>query len=175
MQLHIYTDASYLVLTKELSTITGFYHPKNTPHTSDRFLRNGAILFEWKTLQNIVESEAEAEVGGIFRNEQTEIPIINKLESLVQPQKPTPIRTDNSIATGFVYNKIHTKRSKYWIMRYYWIQNCTTQEQFEFYWQRGLDNEAVYFTKKHATVYHRNMRSRYIRGKIQRLELNITS
>ena len=50
-----------------------------------------------------------------------------------------------------------------------------TQEQFEIYWQRGVDNKVEYSTKHHATVYHRNMQSRYTRDKIQHLEMNITS
>ena len=50
-----------------------------------------------------------------------------------------------------------------------------TQEEFKIYWQRGIDNEANYFTKHFSTVYHRNMRSRYIKYKMKHLELNITS
>ena len=46
MELHIDTDAEYLVLPKARSIITGFYHLTNTPQTSDRFLRNGAIFVE---------------------------------------------------------------------------------------------------------------------------------
>ena len=48
-------------------------------------------------------------------------------------------------------------------------------KKIEIYWQRGVDNEAYYFTKYHATVYHRNMWIIYIRDKIQCLELNTTS
>ena len=50
-----------------------------------------------------------------------------------------------------------------------------TQENFEIYWQRGLYNELGYFTKQYDTLYHRNIQNRYIRDKIQRSELNITS
>ena len=50
MKLNIDTDPEYLVLTKTCSRIAGFYHPTNTPHTSDRFFRNGAILVECKNL-----------------------------------------------------------------------------------------------------------------------------
>ena len=103
------------------------------------------------------------------------IQTINTLQSLGNPQKLTPIRTDNYTSTGFVYNKINTKRSKSWDMCYYWLQDCMTQEQFEIYWQRGVDNEAENSTKHHATIYHRNIRIRYIRYKTQRLELNGTS
>ena len=46
--------------------------------------------------------------------------------------------------------------SKYWDMRYCLRQYCMTQDKFEFYWQIGVENEADYFIKYHATVYHRN-------------------
>ena len=49
------------------------------------------------------------------------IPIINTFKSLGNMQKPTPIRTDNYIATGFVYDNIHMKKSKSWDMRDYWL------------------------------------------------------
>ena len=60
-------------------------------------------------------------------------------------QKPTPIRTDNSAATGFIYDNIHTQISKSWDMYYYWLQDRMTQEKIEIYWQRGVDNEVGYF------------------------------
>ena len=128
MQLHIYKETADHVFPKAQTIIRGFYRLTNTPHTNDRFYRNGAIFVEWKTLRYAVASAVEAEVGRFFYNAQMEIPIRNTLESLGHLKKPTPIRTDNSIATVFVYDNIHTERSKYWVMQYYWLQDCTTQE-----------------------------------------------
>ena len=162
MQLHIDKDTAYLFLLKPCSVIAGFYHLTNTPHTSDIFLRNGVILIEWKTLRHVVESAAESEVGGFFHNAQMEIPIKNKSEALGNPQKLTPTRTDNSTETGFVYDSIHMKRSKSWDMRYYWLRDRITKEQFKIYWQIVVDNESHNFTKHHTTVYYKNTRSRYI-------------
>ena len=71
MKLHIDTDAAYLVLSKELITTVGFYHLTNTPHTSEIFFRNGAILVECKI--------SESEVGVVFQDTGTEIPTRNKL------------------------------------------------------------------------------------------------
>ena len=50
-----------------------------------------------------------------------------------------------------------------------------TQEQFKFYRQIRAENEADQFTKHHATVYHRNIQSRYTRDKMKSLEYSITS
>ena len=60
-------------------------------------------------------------------------------------------------------------------MHYYLLRDCTTQEKFGVYWKIGADNEADYFTKHHATVYHRNTQSRYTRDKMKSLEHSITS
>ena len=79
-------------------------------------------------LQHAVASASEAEVGEVSHHAQMKIPIRNTLEALGHLKKPTPIGTDNSIATVFVYDNIHTERSKYWVMQYYWLQDCTTQE-----------------------------------------------
>ena len=67
----------------------------------------GAILVEYKTLRYVVLLYAEAEVAGIFHNVGVALPIRHMLEALNHPQQPTPLKTDNSTATGFVYNNIH--------------------------------------------------------------------
>ena len=51
-------------------------------------------------------------------------------------------------------------------MRYYWLRDREKQQQFNIYWQRGLDNHADYFTKHHATAHHRQTRAQYVRDKI---------
>ena len=66
---------------------------------------------------------------------------------MVHPQKPTLIRTDNSTATGFVYDNIHTKRPKSWDMRYYWLRDRMTQEQFKVYWKIGVNTVPQYTTE----------------------------
>ena len=68
------------------------------------------------------------------------------LEASRNLQKPKTIRTDNYISTGFVYDNINTKRSKFWDMLYYWIRDHMTQGQFVIYLQRGAYNEADRFT-----------------------------
>ena len=45
---------------------------------------------------------AEAEVGGLFHNGQTDVPLRITLHELSFPQPPTPIKTDNSAAKGIV-------------------------------------------------------------------------
>ena len=121
---------------------------------------------ECKTLRHVVSSSAEAEVAGIFHNATTAIPIRHMLQALNHPQPPTPLKTDNSTATGFIYDNIHQKRSKSWNMRYHWLRDKQTQQQFNIFWQPGTSNEADYHTKHHPTKHHREKRSRYVGDKL---------
>ena len=50
----------------------------------------------------MVASVAEAEVGGLFQNGQTKLPLRITLHELVFTQPPTPIKIDNSEAEGIV-------------------------------------------------------------------------
>lgn len=64
-----------------------------------------------------------------------------------------------------LYDNINQKRSKSWDMRYYWLRDKMAQELFDIYWRKGSDNHGDYWTKNFATIYHRNIRSQYVRDK----------
>ena len=51
-------------------------------------------------------------------------------------------------------------------MRYYWLRDRQTQQQFLFFWDKGSNNDADYFTKHFPASYHRVKRSRYVQDKI---------
>ena len=169
MVLMVDSDAAYLVMPNAKSRIAGYFqlnhHPKRIPHPDV----NGAILVECKALKHVVSSAAEAETAGVFHNAQIAIPIRYMLEQLGHPQPPTPIKTDNSTATGFVYNNIHQKKSKSWDMRYHWLRDRQTRREFDIYWDKGSNNHADYFTKHHPTKYHQEIRStrRYVRDRTE--------
>ena len=57
--------------------------------------------------KNLVTSAAEVEIGGLFHNAQTSIPITLLLSALGHPQPSTPIKIDNVTAHGFIYDNIH--------------------------------------------------------------------
>ena len=174
MILHIDSDAAYLVAPKARSRVAGYFHMSDHPNTTKRPKLNGAVLVECKTLRHVVSSSAEAEVAGIFHNATTAIPIRRILTEIGHPQPPTPLKTDNSTASGFVYDNIHQKRSKAWDMRYYWLRDRQTQHQFNIFWEKGVNNDADYFTKHHATAHHRAQRAKYVRDKLQEC-LNLLS
>ena len=94
----------------------------------------------------MVSSAAEAETAGIFQNCQAAILIRRMLTILGHPQPPTPMKTDNKTAKGFVSKTLKSKRSKSWDMRNFWIQDETSKNQFLIYWDKGVNNLAKYFT-----------------------------
>ena len=167
MVLHVDSDAAYLVAPNARSRIAGYFHLSDHPNITKHPKLNGAVLVECKTLRHVVLSSAEAEVAGIFHNAGMAIPIRHILQALNHPQPPTPLKTDNSTATGFVYINIHQKRSKSWDMRYHWLRDKQTQQQFNIFWEKGVNNDADYFTKHHPTTHHRSQRAKYVQDKLR--------
>ena len=106
-------------------------------------------------------SVAEAETGGVYFNAQRAIPIRIALEEMGHPQPPTPIKTDNASALGYIYDNIRQKRSKSFDMKFHWLRDREQQKQFRYYWDKGSNNNADYFTKHHPPAVHREKRKVY--------------
>ena len=90
-------------------------------------------------LKHVVASAAEAETAALFHNAHNTIPIRRILTALGHSQLPTPIKTDNNTAHGFVHNNIHLRKSKTWDMRYYWLKDKQNQNKVNIYWKKGKD------------------------------------
>ena len=163
MILHIDSDAAYLVLPGAKSRVAGYYYLSNlfNPRNVSNAIPNGAIHVECKALRHVVTSAAEAETAALFHNAKTAIDIRRTLEALNHPQPPTPIKTDNSTALGFVQNLVQQKRSKSWDMRFHWLRE-KNKKDLQVYWAPGKNNDADYFTKHHSPTYHKQVRKRYI-------------
>ena len=165
MILHVESDASYLVLRNVRSNITGHYFLSSTPPlppAPPKAAPNGPILTEYKSLEHVVASAAEAETGGLFYNGQTIIPIRQSLEALGHVQPSTPLKTDNSTARDFVDRSLRQTRSKSWDMRFHWLRDRHNRMHLHIYWDKGPNNTADYCTKHHTASHHRLMRSRFI-------------
>ena len=50
------------------------------------------------------------------------------LQIVIHSQPPTPIKTDDTTATGFVYKNIQLKISKLRDMRHYWLRDKETRK-----------------------------------------------
>ena len=132
MQLHVDTDAAYLVLPKARSRIAGYFRLLGQDTTI--YDHNGAILIECKTLRNVVTSAAEVETHGIFHNAKQTLPIRHILTELGHKQlQPTPIKTDNSTSAGYVNKNIQIKRSKTWDIYLHWLCDKEKQKKFQLF------------------------------------------
>ena len=165
MQLHVDSDAAYLVLPKARSRGAGHFYLSSTtpPGTSiPQPPPNGPILTECVTLRNVMTSAAEAETGTLHHNGIAAIPIRVTLGELNHPQGPTYFKTDNDTAKGFLTSTIRKKRSKAWDMKYHWMKEKIKDNFFQVYWDKGVNNQGDYFTKHHPPAHHRRMRPAYV-------------
>ena len=121
----------HTLLPLELKAESPFFYFRNAPNGQPLHVINIPIHVECRYLRHVVASAAEAEVGGLFYNAQTTIPIRNCLILMNHPQPPTPIKTDNSTAQAFTYNNIAIKKAKSWDMRYYWLRDIEHQLHFK--------------------------------------------
>ena len=107
----------------------------------------------------MVASAAEAELAALFYNCKEACAFRNTLEELGRPQPATPTCTDNTTASGIANDTVKQKRSKAIDMRFYWVRDRVSQNQFQIYWQKGKLNRADYFTKHHPASHHKEIRS----------------
>ena len=102
-------------------------------------------------------SAAELEVGAAFDNARAALPLRQALIDLGHPQPPTPIRTDNSTANGFLNQTVKPKRTKAIDMRFFWLIDRIHQNQFTVYWKPGINNLGGYRSKHHPPSHHQKM------------------
>jgi hypothetical protein len=156
MVLAIHSDASYLSEPGARSRAGGHMF---TAGQEEIPLNNGAVLNVSQIIKLGMSLAAEAELGALFINAKTAVPMRKTLEELGHPQPPTPMQTNNSTAYGILKNKITPKATKAIDMHLHWLQCCDAQGQFHFYWRPGSTNLADYWTKHHPASYHRTFRA----------------
>ena len=162
MVLRVDSDAAYLVAPEARSRAGGYQYLSNEEGT----LFNGPVLILAKVIKNVMASAAEAELGALYMNAQEAVGLRNCLEAMGFPQPATPMKTDNSTASGILNNTMKQKRSKAIDVRFYWLRDRAQQGQFHIYWESGAHNLADYYTKHHPPTYHRTMRpiQSYVEG-----------
>ena len=150
MILCLISDATYLVLPDACNSCATLFILTHKPTTNPpNHLPNGPVHVMVKTIKGVPASYSEAETGGIFLGTQEAFPVITTLIEMVHPQPPngTPLETDNSTAHDILTAQVRMKRSKDFDMRYHWIKDGISQNQFFLYWAQGKLNRADYFTK----------------------------
>ena len=159
MVLAVHSDAGYLNETKARSRAGGhFFLSSNVAYPPN----NGAILNIAQIIDAVMSSAAEAELGALFINAREAVHIRRILTEMGHPQPKTPIQTDNSTAEGVINNTIQPKRTKSMDMRFEWLKDRESKNQFRYYWRAGKTNLADYFTKHHPPAHHRNMRGEFL-------------
>jgi hypothetical protein len=155
MTLAVHSDAGHLNERGARSQAGGhFFLSHDVPNPPN----NEAILNIAQIIKAVMSSAAEAELGALFINAKEAVYIRQILAKMGHPQPPTPIQTDNSMAEGVINNKIQPKRTKSMDMRFHWLRNRATQQQFRFYWRPGGKNYADYYTKHHSPAHHQQVR-----------------
>jgi hypothetical protein len=161
MILHIHTDASYLSEPEAKSRVAGFFFLSTAP-TPQPVPINGPVHIVSQILRTVVASAAEAEVAATFVSGQDGSHIRNILHFLGHQQPPTLIQTNNSVAKGIIDNTVKQKRSKAIDMRYYWIRDRVTQNEFTIHWKPGIVNLADYHSKHFSPTHHQYHRPIYL-------------
>ena len=115
-------------------------------------------------MKNVMVSEAEAEIGALFVNGQEAIILRTTLEEVGHMQPPTPIKTDNSIASGIANKSIRQRRSRSMDMRFYWVRDRVQQGKFIIYWGPSKDNRGDLYTKHRPSAYCRLHRRVALQG-----------
>jgi hypothetical protein len=75
-------------------------------------LNNGAILNISQIIKLVMSLAAEAELGALYINTKTAVPMSKMLKEFGHPQPPTPMQTNNSTAYGVLNNKNYPKRNQ---------------------------------------------------------------
>ena len=162
MVLHISSDGSYLSEKKSRSRVGGVFYLSDlpakgqAPDVSHPF--NAPIHVVAKILKMITSSAMETEIAATFYNCKEGLPFRVALEKMDHPQPPTPVEVDNEAAIGFLLDTMKMKHSKAIDMRFYWVKDRISQQQFLIYWRPGKHNLGDYVSKHHSAAHHITMR-----------------
>ncbi len=102
---------------------------------------------------------AKAKLGSLYLNTKEAVYLCQIFIEMGHLQPQTPIQTDNTVAEGVTNYKIQPKHTKAMDMRFNWLRDGKSQDQFKIYWQPGKMNLADYFTTHHPPNHHTNVRA----------------
>ena len=77
-------------------------------------MNNGQIHTKFQVIRYVVSSAEKSELGAIFHNVQTTIPLSTILKELGHKQPPTPLETEGSTALGIVNSTVKQKNKNQW-------------------------------------------------------------
>jgi hypothetical protein len=160
MILKVITDATYLSERHARSRAAGLHHLGDSDNKEQWC--NGAISVMSKQINVVTSSAFESEIGGAWLNAVASLPETRTLEIFGHKQPPTEIISDNKVAVAIANGTAKQRLSKPIDMRFNWLIDRTLQKQFKVVWRAGVNNLADYFTKKHSTKHHKEMRHFFV-------------
>ena len=127
MKLAGHSDAGYNNKPKAHSRAGGhFYLTDDTQYPPN----NGPVLTISQIIKAVMSSAAEAELGALYINAREAVYIRQILMAMGHEQGKTSLQTDNSTAEGVINNRIQPKRTKSMDMRFHWLRDRESQQQF---------------------------------------------
>ena len=160
-------DSAYLSVRKARSRVGGFRYLSSVltnvkkPPVMTQPL-NGPLHAVYTTIENVMASASEAEMGALFINGQKVMILRTILYALGHQQPPTPIRKDNSTVSSITNNTIRQRRSQSMDMRFYWVRDRVQQGQLIVYWGPGAENKGNFYTKHHHPTHCRSQRNHHV-------------
>ncbi len=107
---------------------------------------NGAIFTNATIIKAVMASAVKAELGALYLKTKEAVYLQQILIEMGHPQPQTPIQTDNTMAEGVTNKKIQPKCTKAMDVRFHWLRDRESQDQFKIYWRPGKMILADYFT-----------------------------
>jgi hypothetical protein len=161
MILAVHSDASYLSEPGARSRAGGHFFLSTNAEIPPN---NGAILNISHVIKHVMSSATEAKLGALYIMAREAVYVRMILEEMGHKQPATPVQTDNAMAKAVINAKIQPKKqTKAMDMRFHWLRDRQTQQQFKFYWRPGKQNYADYcWTKHHSAAHHVNVRKEFL-------------
>jgi hypothetical protein len=91
--------------------------------------------------------------GVLYINCREAMPACHILKLMGHPQPLTPMQMDNTTALDVVNNNV-IKKLKAKDMKYHWLCDRESRQQFQHCWAPGKENNGNYVTKHHAAIHH---------------------
>ena len=138
-----YADADFLNESKARSRAGDYiFLSKNEPKTK----LNGPVLTIEHIIKSAIALAAKVEIAALYITSQKMVPLQNTLIEMGWPQPKSPIQTDNLTDMGSTNKTIVNKDFKSLYMQLWCIQDRESQDQFQYYWAPGPENEGDYST-----------------------------
>jgi hypothetical protein len=155
----VHSDAGYCNKKKAHSQARVHFFLSN----KDKFPpNNGAIFTNATIIKAVMASAAKAELSALYLNAKEAVYLRQILIKMGHPQPQAPIQTDNATAEGVTNKKIQPKCTKAMYLRFHWLRDRESQDQFKIYWRLGKTNLVDYLTKHHPPNHHTNVRAEFL-------------